>query len=650
MGGAIADAFSSLLKGLGPAVKEVATGESKEFPEMMQKIPLGRKSSMWDVTGAMDDVFRTGGDKGVKIQQMHSQWQVARAQAQKKLQAPITQISDAIAEDNNLSSKVSLNSKLGDIHATMKAQNHPLTNVAGSLAGPTGDGFLKTLEQHSTGVISQARMQASAQIYGDKMQNLFPHIIDAFDSKDPLQETWARTVLNVISRETHDNTQVFNPILDTTHEVSGVKSQIQKAIKRENLMREKLGEDRPQLPAIDVSRTYISAGTMEYRINNILRAVQLPFVALKHISQIGNLSSIPAPMLIKGLLSMGDEEFKTHLDISAILAYTDHDMMDKQIRGRFGLISKITGNPTAGDLFYRSYHMPLFNYVRARQLTMAASVGYHSANVWAKQLLEGNKRALEEIKEMGLDPEQILKQKGILTNEQKTQAMFQFVNNRFFMDKSIERSMAASSHPILRSATMYHTFINAQQRFMRRELAKMVRARDFVGIGQFAGTIGVLYPMVAPMLKSLEVFGRTFSPTQAGRSAREDYDKLINGSFGDRAGTYLDLLAHYGSLGIYNGYLNAAKTDRFAYQLLGPNIAVGARFAGDALKSALVTNQAGKHNLAPPVRDLLELVPIIGSPIAHKVAPTLKEQKDESGRLPRPHRPSRRQSGNFWEF
>src|SRR5215469_7579078 len=101
MGGAVADVFSSLLKGLGRTAEEAATGESKEFPQMMQKIPLGRKTTAWDITGAMDDVFRTGGENGVKVQQLHSKFQVARAQAQAKLQAPIGQISDAIVADKN---------------------------------------------------------------------------------------------------------------------------------------------------------------------------------------------------------------------------------------------------------------------------------------------------------------------------------------------------------------------------------------------------------------------------------------------------------------------------------------------------------------------------------------------------------------------
>lgn len=649
MGGAAVDIFKSLFKGLGTAGKELATGEVKEVPQFLQGVKMGPKSSVWDIAGAKSDIFRTGGENGEAVGKMYGKWQVARAQAQTRLQAPIQQLSDAIHADPNLSSKVRTTSKLGDIHATMKAQNHPLTPLAAKLGGPTGEGFQKSLEEHSISTLSQARIQASSQVFGDKMQNLIPHIIDAFDSKEPDQVTWARTVMNVISTETHDNSSVFNPILGTTQEVSKVKSDIQRAFKRENVIRTTLKEEKGELPAIDVSRTYSPAGIMEHRISNVLRAVQLPLVALKHVSQYANLSSIPAKMLIKGMLSMGDEEFRTHFDASSILAYTDHDMMDKQIRGRFGLVSKWSKSSTAGELFYRSYHMPFFEYLRTRQLTYAASVGYHSSNMWAKQLLEGNKRAFEEFKEMGLDPAEIIKQKGILTDEQKTHAMFHFVNNRYFMDKSIERSMLSSANPFMRSATMYHTFVNAQQRFMRRELAKMIRAGDYTGIAQFAGTIGILYPAVAPMLKSLEVFGRTFSLDQAGQSAEQDYDKLMNGSFGDRAGTYLDLLAHFGSLGIYNSYLSAAKTDRFAYQLMGPNFAVGLRFVGDAIKSAAVTNQAGKHNLAPVVRDLLEdTAPIIGNPLAHKIAPTLKEQR---GDMPvRPHRPSRRQPKNMWEF
>lgn len=645
--------WGELARVVGSGLKEAVTGESREFPKVLQDVRFTDRISLHDIVGAKDDLFRTGGKPGEDIGNMFKQYQVKRAQIQQQLQNNVKQVSDGVMKHPTLSKTVHYSdTPLKDIHDTFVKENNPLRNITAKLGGPTGDGFKKSLEDHSINTISQARVLASGEVFGPKMQNLMPYMMNAFDSKEPTQISWAKAVMNVISNETHDNTDVFNPILGTMTKVSRTKADIQRSFKRENVLRETLEPERSLLPQLDVSTTYSTAGVMEHRLNNFFRAVQLPLVALKHLSQIANLSSIPARNLAKGMLEMKNSEFRTFLDTSAILAYTQHDMMDKQIRGRFGQISKWTTSPTAGELFYRSYHMPFFDYVRTNQLTLSASVGYQSATMWAKQALEGNKRALLELEEMGININDVRKQGGILTPDQKIQAMFHFTNNRFFMDKSVERSLASNSNFFMRSATMYHTFINAQQRFMRRELYKMWKAEDYMGIAKFAGTLGVLFPSVTPWLKSLEVFGRTFNADEAGQKAEEDYDKLMHGNFGDRFGTYLNLLAHTGSIGIWNNYIGAAKTDRFAYQLLGPNIAATTRFIGDAIKSAAVTNKAGKHNIAPPIRDLLETIPILGSPLAHKIAPTEKEARAAAGYTPRPSRsrPNKRKVKNMWEY
>lgn len=619
------------------AIPRLAEGESNEF---------GRVAN--DVFGAKDAYFRIGGKAGEAVAALHGDYQIYRAQAEKSLDKPLVVLTEAINSQELRSRGITAQSKLGDIYAHAKAINHPIAQAQGALDQLVANGAAMTdvPDRLRYNHIAKARVIASSQAFGPNYENLIPHIMEAYDSGDPNRIIWAQGVMNLVSNETHDTKMLFNPLTGGMQEGSATKAAIAKAFSRENKVRELL--ERPQLPTIKTNPTYHSPNDLERRITNIQRAVQLPFVALKHISQYGNLSSIPAPLLVKGLLSMGDQEFKNFLDASAILAYNEHDIMSRALEGGSGVVAKWTGSPTVGSLFFRAYHMPFFDYLRVRQLSTAASVGYQSAQHWAMAAMEGNKRAIAELKEMHIDPAEVIRQNGKLTEEQLQKGIFHFVNNRFFMDKSIEQSQYANMNLWTRSATRYHTFVNAQQRFMRRELGKMWKAGDALGIAQFVGTIGVLYPSIAPMLKGLELAFRTGNPTMALEQTKEDYANLRGKrGTGMAVNTYLDMLAHYASFGVYTSYVQAAHGNRFAYQVLGPSIGVPARVLEDTLNMVTRANKAGKHNAAPVIRDILEdTLPIAGNILAHKIAPTTKEAP--KGRI---HRPARvRSRPKPWEF
>jgi hypothetical protein len=233
---------------------------------------------------------------------------------------------------------------------------------------------------------------------------------------------------------------------------------------------------------------------------------------------------------------------------------------------------------------------------------------------------------------MGIDPEEVIKAGGKLTEEQLQKGVYHFVNDRFFFQKTIDNSLMQNKNFFLRGAFMYHSFVNSEVTFLGRELNKMIKAGDYKGFAQFVGTLGIVFPAVAPLIKSAELLGRTGSMQQAQAELSKDYSNL---SFGAGPGafmsTYIDMLAHIGAAGAFYNYTNAIKGDRLANALIGPMVGTAITDITDVAKFAM--GKSGK----PLGRDIIQqTLPVIGRPISHELFPTTKETTTN-----RPHRPQR---------
>ena len=263
---------------------------------------------------------------------------------------------------------------------------------------------------------------------------------------------------------------------------------------------------------------------------------------------------------------------------------------------------------------------------------MAGSVGFHSAIYWAHNALKGDKASIARLGELGIDLQDVIRQKGQLNEEQLSKGVYHFVNNRFFFDKSLDNSLWQNKNFFMRSAFMYHSFISSEAAYIGRELRLMTKARDYKGLAQFVGTLGVVFPMVAPMLKSLEILARTGSPSQAGQSAQKDYKGLTHpDSFGEWSSTYLDMVAHLGAMGAAYNYTNAIKSHRLANAAVGPMIGMGLTDTEDTYNAGrdLLEKGYDKTNLKPLGRDITQLIPVAGKPLSHHLFPTTKESKGE---------------------
>jgi hypothetical protein len=250
-------------------------------------------------------------------------------------------------------------------------------------------------------------------------------------------------------------------------------------------------------------------------------------------------------------------------------------------------------------------------------------MGYHAANYWAEKAFRGDKLSAIELKDLGLNPDEIIKRGGQLTREEKIKAIYYFTNNRAFISRPFDRSLTATRNPWTRMLTMFHGYVSSQQRFMRRELQKKLEARDYVGIARYAGTVGLLFPTIAPMLKAAETVARTGSPSTAIGGMQKDYETLEHPeNVAQFSAEYLDMLSYFGSWGIMHSFIGAAHGDRLALALMGPIAGDAVRTAQDTINFSTKSTKTGKHNIKPLAKDILQqTVPGVGNIVAHQIFP-----------------------------
>lgn len=544
---------------------------------------------------------------------------------------------DAVKQfhQNTDSVRNAVNLKTGTLQdiASHVPQNHPVQNSINELARKDPSHLTDSLPKIAEKIKGQARLDGIAGSFGPKYENLAPLVASMLEHPDPRVQLNGNRVLDIISNELQDTKPGFKQGKKFP-DMSESKSAVADVFNTVNKLRKQAGTQK-MLPSIDVSATYIPPQNWEKVANNILRTVQIPFVAIPHIGQLFHIpASSPITAIGKSLLQMDVPKMRQIREISGILGTSQWDAIHSDLLARTGRVAKWTNSPTVGSVLSKVIHEPGFNWLRQRQLSLAGSVGFHSAIFWAKNALSGDKASIARLGELGIDVRDVIRQNGQLTDDQLSKGVYHFVNNRFFFDKSLDNSLYQNYNVIARSAFMYHSFVSSEAAYIGRELRLMVKARDLKGIAQFAGTLGVVFPMVAPMLKSAELLARTGSPAQAQQSAQKDYKGLFSpDSPGEFAGTYLDMIAHIGAMGAYYNYTNAIHSHRLLNAMVGPMVGMAATDIEDTGKAIedLGTKGFADTNLKPLGRDITQLIPVAGKPLSHQLFPTTKESKDEGG-------------------
>ena len=609
--GGAADALGSLASKLAkPAV---------EASEKSGVSRLGRETFL-----AQAEEFKRS-PEGMKVGTRLIDYDFRRQQILDTLVKPADAVHEVIKNDPE-----QLKSTLGKIHSDLKAQNHPVASEATKILSLDPANADLTIQDYTMKLGAQARLLAQQQVIGENHAYLIGDMMPLYEKGDSFSEAHAQALLDIASNQFHDSTRPKElgkyGVLDSGVDQSKVKINMKNALMLENKFRVAAGQEplHIDLKKIDTASVHERSNAIEQFASKRARIFLAPMIAINHMSTFFNpLSATPLESIFKAFMGMESGEIKELSDAAAIFASQHfHMLLDDMSSETNPLVTKI-GRPEVGRLYNDIFHNPGFNFIRNVQLKATAAMGYHAAAYWAEKVAKGDKMAGIELRELGLDPVEIVKRGGQLTREEKIKAIYHFTNDRAFISRPFDRSLNATRNPWTRMLTMFHGYVSSQQRFMRRELQKKLEGGDYIGIARYAGTIGLMFPIIAPMLKAAEVFARTASPTHAIQGAKEDYQRLQHPEdLAQFSAEYLDMLSYFGSWGIMHSFIGAAHGDRLALALMGPIAGDAVRTAQDTINLTTKSTATGKHNIKPLAKDILQqTVPGAGNIIANQIFP-----------------------------
>ena len=615
----------------------IAEALAQAFEKIGQNITEKMRSN--EFTSQAQDLFRSqrtefmrDGAFGKPVMEMLDEYDRQRSIYEKQLSNPVRQTYNAVKDTPFLGQKLS------DLHQTIGAQ-HPAFRWTSQLMA-TPENHDKTLLQLHQQAYLDASEMARSKIFGDKSQNLTQYIYPLYESNDPRMHSRADAMLNIISNHTKDTLNIRGP------DESLTKLNMKRATFLEAMNAGKSVDEAHELAErVTTNAVYKKDAGLNKLIARRTRIFLAPYIAIAHLGTALNLSWAPLTAIGKTLATLTDSQIRSQMEAAGIFNHLlnsslAEDLINSTNKGNYweagipGLAGRFT-TPRVGRVLGRVLHNPGFNYLRKAQLYTGGILGYHSAMHWAEEALTGDKRAILELREMGLDVAQIQARgragQRLLEDEDLQKAIWHFTNNRMFISRALDRSLTGSSNPWMRMLTMFHGYVNSQQQFMRREFHKMLQAGDYTGLARLAGTLGLIFPAIAPLIKGLEVMAKTASVQQAQGSLQQDYQTLTHpDSAGKWLEEYLDLMSYFGTWGSLHSYITAAHNDRLALQLMGPIIGSGTRDAQDMINFTFYPNKVGYHNPRPITRDIMQwIAPGVSGALTDRIVPPKRPRRKE---------------------
>lgn len=599
-----------------PGIPELAEGAEKLAQAGVQKLEqssVGR--SALNLVGNQDwELSLTSGGKAAKEMQLeyirlHDQ---ALGQETTKLAQVRQWHQGDDATRNALPVKTST---MAQYHSHAVATGHPIQRITGDIISDPENMHI-TQQELMVKNQQKARLSALAGSYGSNFENLAPILAHMRRDPNPDVVQNAGRIADIVSNQVRDTKQIGN--IDR----SFAKNSMNKAFRSANKVFDAI--DEPQAKLFNENPTYEKPSEAERKAHRIIDTQMLPFLALKHVGQFFNIpASSPLGAIGKALFQMDHAQMRQTVEASHIISTTLWSSMYRDILGETGHVADWTSSPTVGKVLARTVHQPGFSWLRRQQLNIAATVGFHSSIQWAKEFATtGSKISEARLRELQIDPADVLKQGGQLNETQLAKGVYHFTNNRMFFSKGLDNSLYQNRNVFTRAGFMYHSFVSSQASYMRRELVTMAKAGDYKGLAQFAGTMAVLFPNIAPLLSGAEKLLSTGSTTQAVNETEDRYKKLYHpDSLPEWVENYVALLSHIGAAGVYFNYINAIKGHRFASAMAGPILGAIATDVEDIYGA--VTGKSA----APLGRDVLkQSIPVLGSPLAHTLLPTKTEE------------------------
>ena len=603
-----------------PIETQIAEAIEKHLPAVRQLVTdtIGNMSHEVRTTGPTAEV--DAGLFGKLKEYCH-----VKEQLQTSRQKPLQEVTRGIFHDPALAAEDSAQKRnLSQIHNSLVAKQHPLKEHTGVLLQQDPNNAKRTLSQLALHVPMQAARDAELQVLGANHEHITPLFYDLYAMKDPTARTHADAMANMFSSVTKDRAELVGTFSRTKFDISEYTRTVNKF---------KIGDARVPLPS-DLKATSTQVKEYERAAHKLTSTICAPWMAIPHIGTLFNLSSVPAHLIAKGLLSTSDSALRTTIEHTGVLASTMHAIMAQDIDARTGIGASVIGHKAA-SILSRGIHNPGFHQIRLRQLMFGGAVGHHATIEWAANAAKGDRRAIAEITRMGLDHKAIIKREGVLTDDELQRGIFNFVNDRFFISKSYERSLHSNSNFFMRSATMFHAFVGYQANFMAGELKHLAKSGDFVSLAQYVASVGILFPAVAPMLKSAEALVRTGSFKEAKEGLENDYSILAKPAFSKAyLAEYLSLVSYIGAWGMYDRLLHAAESHKFEKAMGGPLFGDTFSVAEDVASPALKYLQGKKADVTPLERDALRYgVPVAGSALTHQLLPNKPKNHNFRRRL-----------------
>jgi hypothetical protein len=603
-----------------PALAEGAERLAQKGVQKLETSSVGR--GILNMTGNQEwELSLHPGGEAAKA--MHLEYIRLHDQALDQETAKVQAIRDWHASDASARAAVPVRTgTMSQYHAHAVATGHPIQAVTGRLvADPetahlTQEALMRTNEQ-------KARLSGLAGSYGSNYENLAPILAGMRRSADPDIVQNAGRIADIVSNQTRDTAHIQR--IDK----SAAKYNMNMAMISANKVYE--DADEPTAKLFKENPTYEKVSEGERKAHKLVDTVMLPFLSIKHVGQFFNLPQVsPLASIGKGLLRMDSARMNQVIDASHTVAGTLWSTMYHDIQAESGKVAQWTGQPTLARILGRVTHQPGFSWLRKQQLNMAGAVGFHSTIDWAHDLVHsGSKIAEARLRELQIDPADVIKQGGKLTDEQLMKGVYHYTNNTMFFNKGLDTSLWQNRNVFARSVFMYHSFVGSQTAFMRKNLMTLAKAGDYKGLAQMAGTVAILFPNVAPLLAGAEKILQTGSLQQGEDETKQRYSRLYHPkSVSDWAENYITLLSHIGAAGVYFNYINAIKGHRFSSALAGPILGAVATDTEDVYGAIAGDTAASKK---PLERDFLRQgVPVIGGALSHIVAPTKTETSGPS--------------------
>lgn len=536
------------------------------------------------------------------------------------------------------------NTTIQQIHTDLQAHPDPRAQAAAqattSIMARHPTNSSRTLQDISNRAIPSSMRAADQTVFGVNHANLNPHFYEILKMArtDPEAELHANQLADVFSRITHD--RIPGQMGERKFgDVSKTKKDIESWVTATNKFKS-LGQEARQIglgPSFNMEPVYKSPSELERKATAFTYRTVAPWIAIPHLVQFANLGADVFRNLSKTVISLGDKDFREALSNYGVTAATQHAIMNEAINWEQGKIAKVIGSRPAAIMGKFLYH-PGFHPIRLSQLMLGGATGYHAMERMGEDAVAGHAGAIENLRRLGLDPQAIISRGGKLEDDEFGKGMYHFVNDRLFIDKTLQRSLRSSSNFYLRNMAMFRTFVTYQSSFIGRELSRLAKTRDFVGMASYGATIGLAFPFIAPFIKAAETYTRTM-----------DWDKTKTGFEGDyralnpmsdvtplkRLSRYMELMSYLGGWGIFHSFWKAAEGHRLAQAMSMGNPLLES--IGDELQdiyTGAVGTKRGEHHFQPAVRQGLKMtIPGYGGPIGQKFFPTpgahKKREEDE---------------------